>query len=423
MSSTSEHASALQLDDEAWVEVLRKTEEAYARSVQYQVELERKNEELEQAHQFIHAVIDAMSDVLVVLDHDLNILQVNRACIELSGFSCDALLGKPVSMLFRLEEDFLQRIQHGRIEGEIQLNMHTRHGEIPLAVRCSCQNAHACPVDVGRVLVGRPIGELLEAYSSLRKAHETLQRTQETMIQTEKMAALGRLVAGVAHELSNPISFVYANFKTLRFYLDQLYQHYPPETDDAAMIWTDMPSLLSGTEEGIVRISNLVNQLKQFSRIQNERTEPLKLKKQVEDAIRLVSKSSAEGERLKVKLSLPEALRVQANLGKLQQILVNLIQNALDAMAQQAQRQLIFSVEKRADKCCLQIRDSGPGIPPNLLDKVFDPFFTTKAVGQGTGLGLAISRALAEEMGGNLTAWNHAEGGAVFQLCLPEAPV
>ncbi len=411
-------------DDAAWVEVLQKTEEAYARSVQYQVELERKNAELEQAHQFISAILATMSDVLVVVDHDFRITQVNRAFEQLSGYGKEEVVGQPVWRFIEVDEAqrrCLEKPVEAAMEvPEVQVVLKGRINDIPLAVRCSCQ-AESCPVDVGRVMIGRPIGELLEAYSALRKAHEQLKQTQEKMVQSEKMAALGRLVAGVAHELNNPVSFVYANLKTLSFYLSMLRQHCLTDAPEVAQVWADMPSLIEGTSEGVQRISQLIAQLKQFSRMEAEVTEAVPLRQQVEEALNWVVKSRPDGPAVEIRLEVPDDWLVQAHPGKLQQILINIVQNALDAMEAAQPLKLDISGRRELDRICIKLRDFGPGISPKVLDKIFDPFFTTKPVGQGTGLGLSISYELTREMDGELKAWNHPEGGAVFELCLKVA--
>jgi len=410
-------------DDAAWIEVLQKTEEAYARSVAYQVELEQKNAQLEQAHQFISAILATMSDVLVVVDDAFHITQVNRAFEALSGFTQDEVIGRSVWRYLLVDE-----AQRARMESthqtaleapEVQVVLKGRIHEIPLAVRCSCQQEN-CPVDVGRVMIGRPIGELLEAYSALRNAHKQLKQTQQKMVHSEKMAALGRLVAGVAHELNNPVSFVYANLKTLQLYLSMLQQHCPTTSAPIRKVWEDMPALIEGTTEGVQRISQLIAQLKQFTRMETDHTEPLRLRQQVEEAINWVVKSRPTQPVLQLQWDLPDTWQVQAHPGRLQQVLINLVHNAVEAMAGQPLK-LVISGSRSANRLCVRLRDFGPGISPKLLDKIFEPFFTTKPVGQGTGLGLSISYELTREMDGELSAWNHPEGGAVFQLCLPEA--
>ncbi len=419
----SELTGLKNFDDAAWVEVLKKTEEAYARSVQYQVELEFKQAELERTNQFISAILTTMSDVLVVVDHSFHITQVNPAFETLSGFSKDEVIGQPVWDYLAVDEVHRASMENASEVAmdapEVQVVLKGRINDIPLAVRCSCQQ-ESCPVEVGRVMIGRPIGELLEAYSALRKAHEQLKQTQDKMIHAEKMAALGRMVAGVAHELNNPVSFVYANLKTLEFYLSMLRQHCAVQTSEAAQVWEDMPSLIEGTTEGVQRISQLIAQLKQFSRMEADTTEPVRLRQQVEEAVNWVIKSRQDYPAPQLQLEIPEDWQVQAHPGKLQQILINIVQNAMDAMEEQGLRMEV-SGRRENGQVCIKLRDFGPGISPKVLDKIFDPFFTTKPVGQGTGLGLSISYALTREMGGELSAWNHPEGGAVFQLCLPEA--
>jgi two-component system sensor histidine kinase HupT/HoxJ len=276
------------------------------------------------------------------------------------------------------------------------------------------------------------VGELRRAYQALRRAHEDLKTTQQQLVHAEKMASLGRLVAGVAHELNNPISFVYGNAMAmkryaarLRRYLDQVHEGAPLGDLDGLRkelridrLLDDLPSLIDGMVEGAERTRDIVDSLKRFSARGGEEREPFDLVEVIDRAVRWVGKGSG-GAKLEVSVNLPATLPMDGWPGQLQQVAMNLIQNAADATADLPERRLKIDGQIADGRVSIEFHDNGPGIRPEHLAQLFDPFFTTKPVGQGTGLGLAISYGIVERHGGELTADNHQRGGAVFRLTLP----
>jgi two-component system sensor histidine kinase HupT/HoxJ len=274
---------------------------------------------------------------------------------------------------------------------------------------------------------------LRTAYDELRKAHEDLKRTQAQLLQAEKMASLGRLVAGVAHELNNPISFVLGNVHALRRYGERL-QRYLEEVHAGApadaladlrdelridRVLEDLPALIDGTIEGAERTGEIVDGLKRFSAVDREPDRTFDLVAVVERAVRWVAKGAPATFRAEQRFE--GELVVQGSPARMQQVVMNLVQNALDAMAGDPRPTLEIAAAADEGWAVLTLRDHGPGIHADHLPRIFEPFFTTKAVGKGTGLGLAISYGIVEQHGGSLTATNHAEGGAVFEVRVPLA--
>ncbi len=422
--------------EEAWIEVIRKMDEVYADLLRYQVELEEKNTALEQAQLFIASVMSSMTDVLLACDARGRIQQVNRALEELVGCSESALLGRYCADLFIPESSddvasFVKHVRHGVIQDR-EVNLRDRHGNAtPLSVNCSPRYNHRGRL-VGMVLIGRPVGELRRAYDQLNRAHQKLQETQNQLIHSEKMASLGRMVAGVAHELNNPISFIYGNMHALKRYSHKVLRYlraietdgYSPELLELRRelkidrILSDMAPLIDGTLEGAERVSDIVQDLRRYSGGQREQSRPFDLVKVIRTATHWVLKAARAKPR--VDYDLPTSLEVNAVKGHVHQIVVNLIQNAVDVMEGCPDARIGLRAGRAEDGgYWLQVRDYGPGIAPENLSRVFDPFFTTKPVGKGTGLGLYISYCLAAEQGGELSASNHPSGGAVFTLRLP----
>ena len=286
---------------------------------------------------------------------------------------------------------------------------------------------------MGHVVTGRPVGELRRAYSALRQAHEDLKRTQGQLLHAEKMVSLGRLVAGVAHELNNPISFVLGNVLSLQRYAKRLDQylgviHQKAVGEDPEVLvlrqnlridplLADMPHLIDGMIEGAERTRDIVDALKRFSAIDKMSLEEVNLNEVVERSVRWVTQSATN--EVAIRLDLAPNLECRGSSGQLQQVMMNLIQNACDALVGRPRPELQISGTSMAGDVTLRIADNGPGLPAAHLDRLFEPFFTTKPVGQGTGLGLSISYGIVERHGGRLTANNRPEGGAEFVLTLP----
>jgi len=420
--------------DAAWIDVIRKMDETYADLVRYQVELEEKNSSLETAQQFIASVLSSMTDVLIVCDAHGRIQQVNKAMEELAGTTESALQGQQFQSLLSsdcqpLAETLVEKIRAGAV-GDCEVTLCGRGEKVPLAMNCTSRYDHRGR-RVGMVLIGRPVGELRRAYEALHVAHSELQQAQQQLVSAEKMASLGRLVAGVAHELNNPISFVYGNVHALARYRERL-ERYLAAVDASDLpdelrqlrdelrvpkMLDDIAPLLEGTLQGAERVRDLVQDLRSFSSGQSGEHTCFDLVHVVETAVHWVTKGARRD--LHVDTNTPPRLEVRGHPGQLQQVLMNLVQNAVDAVRDVERPSIEVSVDGGAGTATVLVRDTGPGIAEGDLVRVFDPFFTTKPVGQGTGLGLSISYGIVNEHGGGLVAGNHPEGGAVFTLTLP----
>ncbi|MFZ2266346.1 MAG: ATP-binding protein [Azonexus sp.] len=431
-------AATEQLGEQAWIEVIQKMDEVYNDLLQYEVALEEKNAALEESHQFIESVLASMSDILIVCDRNGNIEEVNSSLSHISGKTAGELQHKPVFDLFA---DDVERAKARDIfarfgrEGVHDCEFFLRAGDgatVPVSMNCTPRLSQTGKL-MGMVVTGRPVGELRRAYSALRQAHDDLKRTQGQLLHAEKMVSLGRLVAGVAHELNNPISFVLGNVLSLQRYAGRLGAylnavHASPAATDAGLqamraelridrIVADMPQLIDGMIEGAERTRDIVDALKRFSAVDKMQPEQVSLNEVVERSVRWVVQSAAA--KFAVDVDLPADLHCSGSSGQLQQVVMNLIQNACDATASQPLATLKI-VGNRADgMAMLRFTDNGPGISEAHLGRLFEPFFTTKPVGQGTGLGLSISYGIIERHGGHLTAGNAPQGGAEFVLSLP----
>lgn len=221
--------------------------------------------------------------------------------------------------------------------------------------------------------------------------------------QTQRLAALGFMVAGVCHEVSNPLAAVHSMLQIL-----QSKRGVSRETMDRG---------LASIAANIGRVLAITRKLGDFSRVGPDAPAPVAVDAAVEAAIALL-RHSAQGPAVTVRYRGAPGAKVVARGGEIERIVYNILLNAAQAMRGEGRIEVGARAARDAT-VAIAIRDSGPGIPPADLARVFDPFFTTKPAGQGTGLGLAISSEIAHELGGALRAANEPAGGARFELTLP----
>ena len=245
---------------------------------------------------------------------------------------------------------------------------------------------------------------LREAHDELKEAYDTLERTQATAIASEKLAAVGRLTAGVSHEVLNPLNVINLVIQRL---LDD------PDID---------PSLaedLRGIEKQADRIVKISQDLLSFSRQRTPERRSIDLNEAVRRTPALLE-YDLKLQNIDVEMNLAEDLPlILADEGQLQQVILNLLTNARDVMPKggrlvlrTAEVEPLFADRERAVE--LRVEDTGPGISPGEMDKLFEPFFTTKPVGEGTGLGLSVCQGIVEAHGGVIWAENVSDGGAAF---------
>ncbi|MEH6824059.1 MAG: ATP-binding protein [Motiliproteus sp.] len=247
--------------------------------------------------------------------------------------------------------------------------------------------------------------ELRGANNRLRSEIEQHNHTQEALIQTAKLAVLGELSAGINHELNQPMT-------AIRAYADNARQYLELKRMDRVQ---ENLLEISGLTE---RMAKIISPLKVFSRKSSGQAEPVALK-----AVRKGAMSILYGRLHTEQVSIIWAeqideVLVMGDMVRLEQVMVNLLSNAIQAMHGCTRKRIEIDSQLLAGKVYLSIRDHGPGIDPAEQGRVFEPFYTTKSAGEGLGLGLSISKRIVESLGGELSAGNHPDGGACFRLCL-----
>lgn len=422
--------------EDVWIDVIRKMDDVYADLVRSQTELEEKNSELQDADTFISSVLGAMTDVLIVCDAKGRVQKVNRKLMEITGKSERELVGINYCDLVCPKNraqaaGFVSVLASGKSVEPCEIGISVPKGP-PAYVSLNCaprrdQRGRLA----GMVMVGRPIDDLKRAYRERDAAREKLDQAQERLLVSEKMAALGRLVAGVAHELNNPISFVFGNMYALKRYGNAIRKYLSaldgaaPEKEMAELrqelkidkVISDIGPLVDGTLEGAERVRDIVEDLRRFSSNQQEIPETFNLMRLVHTATDWVIK--AQRVKPEILIDGPEMMEVCGRKGQVHQILVNLVQNAADVLSGREDGRIWITCTQADGFASVAVSDNGTGITADIMDKLFEPFFTTKPIGTGTGLGLYVSYNMAMKQGGELHAANRPAGGAEFTLRLP----
>lgn len=288
------------------------------------------------------------------------------------------------------------------------------------------------------------LSEIQDQSQQLTSTVEELKQIQIQLIHSEKMSSLGQLVAGIAHEVNNPINFIYGNLKPLKEYtqvllelLQSYQQHYPEpvpelrnqlEKSDISYIEGDLPKLCASMQMGAERIRGIVQSLRNFSRLDEAEIKSVDLHEGLESTLLILHhrlKPGPAGTAIRIEKHYGQLPNVRCYAGQLNQVFMNLISNAVDELLVSAAEGSASPVIKITTSCvddgwvAVSIKDNGRGIPSQAQPKLFDPFFTTKPIGQGTGLGLSISYQIVEKHGGQLLCQSQPGDGTEFVVKLP----
>jgi len=290
------------------------------------------------------------------------------------------------------------------------MHQRRRHLEERLASRKALQQAAA---DLDKKIAQRT-QELLEAnrtleakYAKLKETEHLLRSTQNELVQAGKLAMLGQMAAGVTHELNQPLA-------AIRAFADNAVTFLARGQGDKAS------ENLAHISAASARMGAIIGQLKGFARKSHETVSTVDLAQAVRASALLLENDFRRYE-VAFAIEVCEAVQVVGDAVRTEQVLINLLRNALDAVESAPLRQVTVTLERVAGEAVVRIRDTGAGIPEQVAQHLFEPFFTTKPSGKGLGLGLAISSSIVQAMNGQLTARNHPAGGAEFVVRLPAA--
>jgi len=419
------------------------------------------------------SLLQNSSNLITILEADGTIRYTSPAVERILGYKATELIGRKAFELIHPEDvplvgsSFQQVLQNPTETFTFEFKCQHKDGSWRYIESTHSNLLVDSPV--ARIVVNsRDITERKQAESALRESeaqlrsysqqleqalHE-LQETQTQLIQTEKMSSLGQLVAGVAHEINNPVSFIYGNIPHATAYTKDLLQlinlyrqHYPqPDAEienaeaeiDLDFVLEDLPKLMDSMQIGAERIRQIVLSLRNFSRLDKAAREAVDLHKGIDNTLLLLQhRLKAKGERpaIKVITEYSNLPLVDCYAGQLNQVFMNILSNAIDALEEQMEDNSSSQVATKAqlapqirirteiqddNQVVIRIADNGSGIPAEVQSRLFDPFFTTKPVGKGTGLGLSISyQIVVEKHGGQLQCVSNPGEGTEFVIELP----
>jgi signal transduction histidine kinase len=282
--------------------------------------------------------------------------------------------------------------------------------------------------------------QVAERSSQLAEINVQLNEAQERLLQSEKLASIGQLAAGVAHEINNPVGYVGANLGTLKEYLDDLFaildayrqleELVPAEAHERQRLrrlkeerefdylLTELPALISESQEGVSRIRKIVQDLKDFARTDKSKEwQRADLHKGLDSTLNVAyNEIKYKADVIKEYGDLPE---IECLPSQLNQVFLNLMVNAAHAIGDQQRGKITLRTGHAGNEVWVEVRDTGCGIPPENLKRIFDPFFTTKPLGVGTGLGLSLSYGIVQHHAGRIEVSSQPGQGTAFKVSLP----
>ncbi|MBI5905811.1 MAG: PAS domain-containing protein [Deltaproteobacteria bacterium] len=407
-------------------------------------DLVRKHDELSRLYRLVavakkewEGTIDCVDDMLLLADPHGRIRRCNRVFREFTGKSYQEILGRPYDQTLR-EAGIDAELACGRPVEQF----HGKSGKwfvlrlFPFRKDPDQEVAGAIVAIHDATEIKAMTGELEQKNARLSEALSEIRRTQSKLVQQEKMASIGQLAAGVAHEINNPIGFINSNLGTLGKYLSRLSEFLfeqtacigagaPAATVDALRqkreqlkidyILKDLDDLVRESLEGAERVRSIVADLKSFSRVDESDFKMADLNECLRSTINIVWNEIKY--KATMKKDLGEIPRTRCNPQQMNQVFMNLLVNAAHAIENRGEITVRSWVSDGSIGVCVE--DTGRGIPKENLERIFEPFFTTKEVGKGTGLGLSITYDIVKKHRGDISVRSEPGKGTSFTVRIP----
>ncbi len=378
-----------------------------SRSMRFAIERKRAAVALQESEERLRSVIENALDTIITLDQSGLILSFNPAGEKTFGYQAEEVVGQDIQKLF---PDFPNPVQGGSVSQTFREWFSRSFGPL-VEIRGKHKDGHSIPLELTLnettqrgnpliIIVGRDITERKQSEEKLRKA-------QDDLVHAAKMAVLGQMSAGISHELNQPLEALQAYVDNIRLLIRQ-------------KRFEEVDSNFEAISDMTRRAGKIIRNIKNLAHHHTQEIQPVSPQAALEAALSFLQMGSRlEGIDI-VKLFPQEMVWILGEVVQLEQVFLNIMTNAVDAMEGSAVRRLVLAIHTNDDEVQVIIRDTGPGIEDNLLSRIFEPFFSTKDIKKGLGLGLAITSNIISDFGGTVTASNHPEGGAQFILTFPK---
>ena len=405
------------------------------------------------AQAWLSTVLHTIAEGILGLDDELRITRANRAAQCMLGWTEDELKGKKLHSLLQYKrldgspypesESPFAWLDSGGALYSIEDVFWCKDGS-SLDLEISADQLPQADGDTHAIVVLRDVSvrksnqrDLLKAYEDLDALNQGLEKAHSQLLQSEKMASVGQLAAGVAHEINNPIGFINSNLGALKRQVQDLLMvieayketetalsghpdlleaiRQAKATADFDFLQEDIANLINESIEGVNRVKKIVDNLKDFSRVDTSEWQIANLEEGLESTLNIVwNEIKYKAEVVREYAGLPD---VECIAAQLNQVFMNLMVNAAYAIEEKGIITLRTGFDEKA--VWIEVVDTGRGIFPEHLNKIFEPFFTTKPVGKGTGLGLSLSYSIVQRHHGRLDVQSEVGKGAAFRITLP----
>ncbi|MEP4135757.1 MAG: ATP-binding protein, partial [Cyclobacteriaceae bacterium] len=396
--------------------------------------VEERTQELTRQKEFVQAVIDQIPALIFVRNSEGEYILVNAAMARSFVMTTDEVKGKTVFQTHKDQKeakDFFEEdkeiLATGKsVSGDFLVSMPAGKRWLFLTKSRMMVNdkPHVLGVHVDVTHIKGVQLELANANDELMLAMEKLKSTQMRLVESEKMASIGQLTAGLAHEINNPINYVAGNVGVIRRNIQDMKAMISTRsTDGQEMVEAglmdlciEMENLLDGVKEGTDRVVGLIKDLSTFSGPGTSVSNGVvKVNECIESTVNLVKHQA--GKKIVFNLQLEDTPAFEGNPQHLKQVLLNMLTNSFQAIDDNGE--ITVRSFKSESNIHIEISDTGTGISKKIINRIFEPFFTTKEVGEGTGLGLAISYNLIKDMGGFIDVDSIKRKGTTFKITLP----
>ncbi len=364
-----------------------------------------------------------------MIEYKNNIIQLTVIILILT-LIISILLSMSISKPLSIMEKTISKIGEGDLSGRLE---YTNYYELNQLVQ-----SYNVMVNELQKMYSTLEVEVQDRTKELKNAYAELQNTQAMMVHSEKMKSLGELVAGIMHEINNPINFIYGNMTHLSNYSNDLIELIDDFTNnskslseeertafekkkeelDFEFLKTDMPDLIKSCKEGADRAKNIIQDLKSFSRMEEAAITDVDVIHEIETTLNILHNKLKNKTEIHKEYTEPIP-KIEAFGGQLNQVFMNILDNAAGAIEKQGDIWIRVQLDNSYQNLIIQIEDNGIGMDEETVRKVFDPFFTTKPVGQGTGLGMSITHKIIKNHQGDIKVSSEKNKGTKFTITLP----